>query len=269
MIAPADAGAGPPPAGPDRPLAPDGTPGEAPARRRLGWLGLAVTATSFVAGIVAASILGGTYAVARGLDQAGVKGDLGFALLSAAGLWVGFLLLPALWARRHGGARSYLGLAFRWVDVPLGLGVGLASSLATALISSVLLSRAEQDALEEKASEVVDRAQGPLAVVLLVAALCLVTPLAEEVFFRGMLFGSLQRAIRPWLAIPLAGMAFGPVHYDGKAASGAVILVQIGVLGLFGVALCALARATGRLGASIVAHAVFNSITVVTLLLQR
>lgn len=261
MVAPADAAPGP---GPDT-----GTDPDRSARRRLGWIGVGVAAACFVTGLFTASVLGVFYALARGLDQTEVEGDLGFALVTAAGLWVGFLVLPLVWAWRNGGASRYLGLSARWVDIPLGLAVGLATTVVTVIVSSAALSKNEQDALESKAREVIDRAQGPVAAVLLFLALCVATPLAEEVFFRGLLFRSLHRGAGLIVALLLGGLIFGVVHYDGESTSGMVVLVQLGMLSLFGLVLCALTHRTGRLGASIVAHAAFNAVTVVSLLAER
>lgn len=237
--------------------------------RRLGWAGLVVAALCFLAGLVAASIVGLIWVAARGLDQVQAKGDLGLSVLSSMGLWVGFLVLPMLWALRRGGPSAVLGLAARWIDLPLGLGVGLGSTIVTAVVSSAVLSGRQQDDLEVKARETVDRAYGPAAVVLLVVVLCVATPLAEEVFFRGLLFRSLNRVTAVLVAVPLAGLVFGLVHYDAVPAPGIVVVVQLGLLALFGMALCVLAHRTGRLGAGIVAHAAFNAVTVISLLSQR
>lgn len=239
-----------------------------PAARRLGWAGLGVALVSFLVGLLAASILGLAWAVSQGLDQAEAPRDLGFAVVSSIGLWVGFLGLPLLWSRWQGGAGRLLGLRARWTDVPLGLAAGLGSSLATAVISSILLSSAEMKDLESKARETVDRASGAAAGVLLVVVLCVATPIAEEVFFRGLLFRSLHRLAGLAVALPLAGLVFGLVHYDPEPVPAVVVAVQLALLGLFGGVLCLLAHRTGRLAASIVAHAAFNGVTVITLLVQ-
>ena len=123
--------------------------------------------------------------------------------------------------------------------------------------------------LEAKARTLVDRGQSTAADVVLVVALCVLTPLAEEVFFRGMLFRSLHRATRLAVALVVGGLVFGLLHYDFKPAPGRVLLVQIGMLSLFGLALCTLAHRTGRLAAGIVAHAAFNAVTVASLLAGR
>lgn len=255
-------------------------PDDDPDRRRLGWAGLGVAGLAFLGGLLAATLLGALYASARGLDEARADNDLGFAVVTAVGLWVGFLVLPLLWARRQGGPAHYLGLSARWIDLPLGVAVGLASSAVAGIVSSVVLNDSERKALESTAETLVDRARAPAAVGLLVVTLCVLTPLAEEVFFRGLLFRSLCRVtgaggprpgwkIRVAVAVLIGGLVFGVVHYDGKPAAGLVLTLQLGLLGLFGAALCILVHRTGRLGAAVVAHATFNAVTVVTLLSRR
>jgi len=257
MAAPADAAPAAAPA-----------PGD-PVGRRLGWAGLGLFALCFLVGLFAASTLSLSWAAARGLNRAEAARDLGFSVLSSVGLWVGFLGLPLLWSWRLGGPGRLLGLRARWTDLPLGVAVGLGSTFATAVVSSILLSANQQDALELKARETVDRASGPAAVVLLVVVICVLTPIAEEVFFRGLLFRSLHRVSSLAVAVPLAGLVFGLVHYDPEPVPAKVVAVQLGLLALFGVVLCLLVQRTGRLAAGIVAHAAFNSATVFSLLLRR
>lgn len=240
-----------------------------PAARRLGWAGLGVFLFSFLVALLAASTLGLAWATIRGLDQGEVSRDLGVAVLSSFGLWVGFLALPLLWSRWAGGAGRLLGLRGRWSDLPLGLAAGLGSIIVTTVLSSALLTDQEMKTLESKAEETVGRASGVAATVLLVLVLCVGTPIAEEVFFRGVLFRSLHRVAGLVVAVVVGGVVFGLVHYDASPVPGIVVLVQLGLLSLFGVVLCVLAHRTGRLAASIVAHAAFNSATVFTILVQR
>jgi membrane protease YdiL (CAAX protease family) len=254
MAAPADA-------------APVRSPEEEAAQRRLGWVGLGVAALSFLGGFMAASILGVVYASVRGFDQAEAEKDFAFATIGSVGLWVGFLGIPLLWAWQKGWPVRTLGLSARWVDLPLGIAVGLASTVVTAVVSSAVLTTGQENELEAKAEEIIDRAHGLAAIVVLVVTLCVLTPVAEEVFFRGLLFRSLRRVTMLVVALPVSALIFGLVHFTGGPAS--VVLVQLGMLTLFGAALCAVVHATGRLGPSIMAHAVFNGVTVVSLLAQR
>jgi len=239
-----------------------------PAERMLGWTGMGVAALAFLIGLFAASLVGVAWASARGLGPAEVQDDLGFSVATSAGLWVGFLVLPVLWSRRHGGPAQLLGLRARWVDLPLGLAVGLGSTVIAALASSLVLDASQQDDLENKARTTVDRASGPVAAVVLVVVLCVLTPLAEEIFFRGLLFRSLHRVSGLAVSVLCAGAVFGLVHFDPAPVPAAVVAMQLGLLALFGAALCLLVHRTGRLAASIVAHAAFNAVTVTTLLLQ-
>jgi membrane protease YdiL (CAAX protease family) len=239
-----------------------------PAERMLGWTGIGVAAFAFLIGLFAASLIGVVWVASRSLDPAEAQDELGFSVATSAGLWVGFVVLPLLWSRRHGGPAQLLGLRARWVDLPLGLAVGLGSTALAALASSLVLDVGQQDDLESKARTTVDRASGPAAAVVLVIVLCVLTPLAEEIFFRGLLFRSLHRVTGLAVSVLGAGAVFGLVHFDPAPVPAVVVAMQLGLLAMFGAALCLLVHRTGRLAASIVAHAAFNSVTVVTLLLQ-
>lgn len=251
----------------------DVAPHDAPARREpaermLGWTGIGVAVLAFAIGLFAASLIGVVWTVGRGLNPVEARDDLGLTVATSAGLWVGFVVLPLLWSRRHGGPAQLLGLRARWVDLPLGLAVGLGSTAFAALASSLVLDAGQQDDLETKARTTVDRASGPVAAVVLVIVLCVLTPIAEEIFFRGLLFRSLHRVAGLAVSVIGAGAVFGLVHFDPAPVPAVVVATQLGLLALFGVALCLLVHRTGRLAASIVAHAAFNAVTVVTLLLQ-
>jgi hypothetical protein len=233
---------------------------------RLGAFGLGIAAAGYFLGIVASLI---AFAVVAAIE--GVELDaqtLPVLVASSVGLWVGILGLPLLVARGRGGAAAYLGLRARpLVDVPLGVAVGLAATFVSSVVGSALLDKPESKELETKARDVIDRAQHPAAVVLLVVVLCVVTPIAEEVFFRGLLFRSLARIVAAPVAIVAGGAVFGVVHYSGGSA--VVVTAQVGTLAAFGAALCILTWRTARLGAAIVAHAVFNLVTVLVVVLAR
>lgn len=251
----------------------DVAPSDAPARRdraerTVGWTGIGVAAFAFLIGLFCASLLGAVWTAVRGLDAAEARTALGFSVATSAGLWVGFVVLPLLWSRRQGGPAQLLGLRARWVDLPLGLAVGLGSTAVAALAAALVLDPGQQDDLESKARTTVDRASGPGGAVLLIVVLCVLTPIAEEIFFRGLLFRSLHRVAGLAVSVTLAGVVFGLVHFDPAPVPAVVVTMQLGLLGLFGAALCLLVHRTGRLAASIVAHAAFNAVTVVTLLLQ-
>jgi len=90
----------------------------------------------------------------------------------------------------------------------------------------------------------------------------LVSPVAEELFFRGLLQTVIRSYVdRPWLAIGLAAIAFGLVHHFQPQ-----YVVPLTVLGL---ALGYVYEHTGSLVAPILIHVLFNVRTIAIDLLQR
>jgi uncharacterized protein len=95
-----------------------------------------------------------------------------------------------------------------------------------------------------------DSAAALIGAMLLV---CAVAPLAEEIFFRGFLFGALRKyGLVP--AAGITGIAFGLAHV---ASSPIGFIVPLAV---FGVLLCLLYERTGSLYPSIALHCVNNSV---------
>jgi membrane protease YdiL (CAAX protease family) len=93
-------------------------------------------------------------------------------------------------------------------------------------------------------------------VVALLAGAVLVAPLAEELFFRGVLQTYLVGQMRSrWPAIVLAALAFGAVHYTQPYAVAALVLLGV----LLGYAY----ERTGSLLPPVVIHALFNLKTLV------
>jgi membrane protease YdiL (CAAX protease family) len=92
---------------------------------------------------------------------------------------------------------------------------------------------------------------------LLVVAIVIGAPLAEELVFRGYLLGTLLRVLPHWPAQLVTAAVFGYVH-------GPAYALPIGVLGLlFGW----LRTRHGALWPSMLAHAVHNGLTVTVTLL--
>jgi membrane protease YdiL (CAAX protease family) len=84
---------------------------------------------------------------------------------------------------------------------------------------------------------------------------CMFAPIAEEFFFRGFMFTVLARRMGPLWAAIAVGTVFGLVHAPGAPLLGVV------VLGVFGVALCALYWRTGSIIPCMALHATHNSIS--------
>ncbi len=82
-------------------------------------------------------------------------------------------------------------------------------------------------------------------------------PIAEELFFRGFLFGVLRERIGVGWAAALAGTVFGLVHVAGTPVR------TLGVLVVLGVGLCLLYHWTGSLLPCIALHSVHNAFSFV------
>ena len=176
-------------------------------------------------------------------------------------LWLGFVGIPVWAAATKGnGWRQDFGGRIRPVDVPVGLVVGfLAQIIVVPLVSwpFLELSGKTTDDLSESARELADKATGPWGPLLFFVIVGLLAPVAEELFFRGLVLRSFERRIGTWWALAASSFWFAathlqPLQFPALFAAGAI----------FGY----LAIRTGRLGPAVVAHMAFNTTTVVVLL---
>lgn len=92
-----------------------------------------------------------------------------------------------------------------------------------------------------------------LVAILAVVLIAGVAPIAEELFFRGFLYGGLRRKMPIAAAALLAGLLFGAVH----APTGVTTVVP---LALLGAGLCLLYEKTGSLWPCVIAHAINNGL---------
>jgi uncharacterized protein len=93
-----------------------------------------------------------------------------------------------------------------------------------------------------------------LAMLAVAFLVCVIAPIAEEVFFRGYFFTALRNWRGVWPAAILTGLTFGAIH-AGSAPVGYLV-----PLAVFGFGLCLLYWKTGSLYPCIVLHALNNSL---------
>jgi hypothetical protein len=79
-------------------------------------------------------------------------------------------------------------------------------------------------------------------------------PLAEELFFRGLLQSLLRRRFGPWPAVLTTAAVFAAVHYSTPQA--------VPALAALGIVLGYNYERTGRLFAPILLHAIFNALNI-------
>ena len=96
----------------------------------------------------------------------------------------------------------------------------------------------------------------------MVLATVVIAPIAEEVFFRGMIFPALRRSVGTSAAVVVSALLFAGTHFQAKLSA---YLVVSAVIFPVGVALAAVYAKRPTLWAPIVAHAVYNLVQVVIL----
>lgn len=230
--------------------------------------GMADVVAAFVIAQFASLVGFSLFAMAKGVPATELSTEsltIAETALLQIPLWAGLLGVPLLSARFRGnGPRRDFGLWSTFSDVPVGLAIGVASQLVLVpivMLPVLLLTDTDEEAIEAPARELTERATdadaGGFGILLLVLVVVVAAPLAEEVFFRGMLQRTLARSMSIWPAMIVTSLVFGISHFQP---------LQFPALAAFGLVLSVLAHRTGRLGRSIWAHVGFNATTIVALL---
>jgi membrane protease YdiL (CAAX protease family) len=160
---------------------------------------------------------------------------------------------------RGNGPRADLRLAWSWPDVRLGLLFGIGGLFVTLPASMLYLSIVGPDATSAVGEVFGDvRASLPLALVIF-ATVVFVAPLCEEIVYRGLLWGAVERLrVGRWVPLVVTTLLFALAHFEFTRTP-LLLVVAIPI---------ALARFyTGGLLASIVAHQVNNLLPGVALML--
>lgn len=171
------------------------------------------------------------------------------------GLWVGFLGGPLVASAVLGEGRPVqeFGLHLTWRDVPLGLVGGVLAQLVAVPAVTWPFQQLLGGDVSQSARELLAPGPGRWVVI---AVVVIGAPVAEELFFRGLLLRSLARHLSTGWAVTTSAALFGATHFQVLAFPG---------LFTAGLVFALLTGTTGRLGPAIVAHAAFNATTVVLL----
>jgi membrane protease YdiL (CAAX protease family) len=196
---------------------------------------------------------------------AGVPARIVFWVVLPAQI-LGQLLALAWISHRHGTGKfsTDFGLALRtrdsWFLIVGGvllLGLGLALK---PLADALGVNQNPQDIVQAVA-EISD----PASRVVVFLGVVVLSPLVEELWFRGLLLRTLrQREFTPTASVLIQGMVFALFHLlDGGALAGALVVIpELFVVGSF---LGYLAVRSGKLSQSFFTHAGFNLVTTLAL----
>lgn len=186
------------------------------------------------------------------IDEAAVVAGLIVTIVIDAmflGLAVGF----SIWKYRLDwsalGLRS-LDASLVWVPVVAAISARVAVSVYMIVMTA---AGVESLAPEQEVEEMFEsRAILPLTGV----ATLLAAPFAEEVFFRGFVFGGLRHRLGvAWAAI-ISGLLFGAFHISDADTAG--LIIPLGAVGIF---FAWIYHRTGSLWSTILTHLLFNLVT--------
>jgi membrane protease YdiL (CAAX protease family) len=203
------------------------------------------------------ALLGAVLAIVLGLvlglpaialtDSAGDLTTLG-NIVAQIGLVIGLLGVPLALARSRGartlgeclsrlGVRRFHLSAIKWMAAAVG------AYLAFAIAYSALILEPEQEDIAESFGPV------PVQILLIVFG----AAIAEEICFRGMLFGGLRERLPKLPAALIAGTVFGLLHaFTGISAVPPLIAL--------GFVFCLLYEKTGSIVPGMLLHALNNSV---------
>jgi membrane protease YdiL (CAAX protease family) len=161
---------------------------------------------------------------------------------------------------RGNGPRIDLRWSYNREDFRIGVKFGLIGLVSTTVAAVVWTKIVGQENATSAFSALVDSHSLPAsAAIIMFLYAWLVGPVCEEIIFRGLLWGALERLQwGRWAVFILSTAVFAVSHLEPLRTS---LLIVIGIpIGL--------ARlVTGRLGASVVAHQVNNFLPALTVLL--
>jgi membrane protease YdiL (CAAX protease family) len=162
---------------------------------------------------------------------------------------------------RGNGPVTDLRLRWSWPDVRAGLKLGLAGLVLTAIAAAVWTKTVGKLDPSSALTSVVDTKPLPVGLgVVMFLYTWLIGPVCEEMIYRGLLWGAIERLRwSRWAAFVLSTAIFAVGHLEPLRTSLLlVIAIPIGWARLV----------TGRLPASIVAHQINNFVPAVGLLLM-
>ncbi|MEU4803475.1 type II CAAX endopeptidase family protein [Actinosynnema sp. NPDC023587] len=161
---------------------------------------------------------------------------------------------------RGNGPLVDLRLSWNWADVKIGLKLGLLGMVLTYLAAVIWSRIVGTDNATSAIGELVDGAALPLgAAIAMFLYVCFVGPICEELIYRGLLWGAIERqGWSQWAAFVLTTLIFAASHLEPLRTSLLIVVaLPIGIARLI----------TRRLTASVVAHVVNNFLPGLTLLL--
>lgn len=176
------------------------------------------------------------------------------------------MLLALAWVSQRRGSGNFttdFGLSIRPQDSAfLFLGMLLLLVLAFALtpLAELLGTSETPQATTEAITQVVDIPTQ----IMIVLTVAVVTPVVEELTFRGLLLRYLEERMPPRRALVISAVLFGGFHILGTSGTAGAIIAMVQTF-LAGLVLAYVTQKSGRLSRAIFIHGGFNLITILVL----
>ncbi len=253
--------AGPPVVPPPTTPLPPGTPppgslGPTGAERWRWYYAAYAFFGSLIVSQVVVLVIGGIWAAVGDKDLTQLQDSSGF-IVAASAVNELFFIATAVFVARMSG--SFHWRDFGLVRSPLRRTVVLTvamliSYFAFLAIYSQLVQLAPDDAPEKLGANA-----GNLQMLFFALLVAVLAPIAEEVFFRGMIFRALWNGIGLWPAAIVSALLFGSLHFDALTSERLLQVIPIAVLGI---SFALLYAWSGTLYAAIALHATNNAVAV-------
>jgi len=225
--------------------------------------GLGEVAVGILSSLVLSTLIGALVIGVAGWSSSDEIPVWGMALLQVP-LWGGYLgavLYAGRWLG-NGVVRDF-GVRQEWLDVPVGLVLGILTQLVVLPLMYVPILWAlgsDSDELSRPARELADRADSTVGWILFALIVGLGAPVVEELFYRGLFLRSLRKkGIVSSMCVVLSAIVFAAIHFQPLQFPGLLV---------FGLLAGTLVARTGRLGPAVWAHIGFNSTAVLSLYLS-
>ena len=207
-------------------------------------------------------------ATALGTGEAAAGVELTPALLLGElvmqAMMIGFVVVMLVWRTN---LVAVFGLRYRrWWLVPIlsvlvvFVMLSLLQALELAGYNAWIADLLGVEDPSQEAVKMLKETKDPLTFGMMALVACVGAPLAEEVVFRGYVYGAVKKLSGIWFSVLFSGLFFAAVHMNVAS------LLPLFVLG---VALAVVYEATGSLWTPIAVHFLFNGVNVAFMLWER
>lgn len=212
---------------------------------------------------VSASLLGALLYAAAGYTSQELKdGELPLSMIALGypPLWLGFVGVP-IWAaatKGNGWVRDFRA-RFKPRSLPFDAAVGVAAQLLLVPLVSLpmlWLTDTTTEELGRPARELSEKANGAGGILLFILIVGIGAPIAEELFFRGLVMRSMEKRFGLGWGVVGSSVVFGATHFQ---------FLQFPALTCAGLVFAWLVVRSDSLWSGVVGHMTFNMVTVVSL----